>query len=76
MFVIFVFSTHNMFLVLGKVLTDSPVLILLGFQLFVLFISTMQITPIPYKYKTADERFYETEKLNFTHLLWWKTVIH
>lgn len=41
MFVIFVFSITNMFLVLGKVLTDSPVLILLVFQVSLPFLSTI-----------------------------------
>lgn len=68
MFVIFVFSIPNLFLVLGEVLTDSLVLILLG--LLCLASLQQQITPTTHKNRTADERFYETEKLNFTHLLW------
>lgn len=68
MFVVFFFSIPNMFLVLGEVLTDSLVLILLG--LLCLASLKQQITPTTYKNRTADERFYETENLNFTHLLW------
>lgn len=74
MFIIFIFSMLNTFLLLGKVFVDSTVFILLGFQVSRPWFCTsslqQQIMPITYTCDTTAAWVYEVQEETFKHLLW------